>query len=173
MGRGFMERQEEGIALPIIAVLGPGDASFEEIRVAERVGGAAAHAGWVVLTGGGPGVMAAASRGAVEAGGLTVGILPTSGPTADYPNRWVVVPVYTGSGSARNQFNVLSADLCLAIGGGAGTLSEIGLALKAGKEVWCLNSWLLEPPTGTAPKMPTVFESAEGLLAELTVRLSG
>ncbi len=87
-----------GVVLDVVYNHTAGDASFEEIRVAERVGCVAAKAGWVVLTGGGPGVMDAACRGAVEAGGLTVGILPTRGRTGGYPNPWVVVPVYTGAG---------------------------------------------------------------------------
>ena len=94
--------------------------------------------------------MEAASRGAVEAGGLTVGILPVAEPTEHYPNPWVAVPIFTGAGSARNQFNVLSAKLCVEIGGGSGTLSEIALALKAGTPVWCWKSWGVEPPSGSS-----------------------
>ena len=121
--------------LPILAVLGPGTATPELEEAAERVGSAAAESGWVVLTGGGPGVMAAASRGAVEAGGLTVGLLPTAQATEAYPNRWVHVPIYTGAGMARNAFNVLSARLCVALGGEGGTLSEIAMAVKGGVPV--------------------------------------
>jgi uncharacterized protein (TIGR00725 family) len=157
--------------LPILAVLGPGDASDEEYAVAERVGAVAARAGWVVLTGGGPGAMEAASRGAVEAGGLTVGVLPTAGTGPGYPNQWVLLPIYTGSGSARNAFNVLSADLCVAIGGGAGTLSEIGLALKSGRPVWCYRSWTLAPPPGTDRALPRIFENEDDLLASLESEL--
>ncbi len=157
--------------LPVLAVFGASGASAVEKVVAEKVGAAAARAGWVVLTGGGPGVMEAASRGAVEAGGLTVGILPVAGPGGGYPNPWVCVPIYTGSGSARNAFNVLSADLCIAVGGGPGTLSEIALALKSGTPVWCWRSWDLTQPPGTDRPLPRVFEHEDELLASLESKL--
>jgi uncharacterized protein (TIGR00725 family) len=158
---------------PIVAVLGAGAATADEERVAEAVGALAARHGWVVLTGGGPGVMAAACRGAVEAGGLTVGLLPTESATAGYPNPWVNVPIFTGAGMARNAFNVLSAALCVAIGGAAGTLSEIGLALKAGVPVWCWHSWSLVPAEGRDLELPRVFDRSEALLAALEVELRG
>jgi len=158
--------------LPILAVLGAGDASAEEISVAERVGATSARAGWVVLTGGGSGVMEAACRGAVEAGGLTIGILPNARAGGGYPNPWVRIPVFTGAGSARNAFNVLSARLCVAIGGGSGTLSEIALALKSGTPVWCWASWSLTPPRGRETLMPRVFEEADDLIDALDVVLS-
>ena len=153
--------------LPILAVLGAGDALDKEILVAERVGAIAARAGWMVLTGGGPGVMEAACRGAVEAGGLTIGILPNARAGEGYPNPWVMIPVFTGAGSARNAFNVLSANLCVAVGGGTGTLSEIALALKNGTPVWCWASWSLTPPNGRETPMPRVFESADHLIEVL------
>ena len=158
--------------MPILAVLGPSDASDRDKAAAERIGSIAATAGWVVLTGGGPGVMEAASRGAVEAGGLTAAILPTATAGAGYPNRWVHLPIYTGSGSARNAFNVLSADLCVAIGGGPGTLSEIALALKSDTPVWCLHSWKLTPPPGTDRPLPRVFDDVEALVTALREELS-
>jgi len=156
-----------GNSLPILAVLGPSDATDEECALAARIGALAAGAGWVVLTGGGSGVMEGASRGASEAGGLTVGILPTARPDADYPNPWIAIPIFTGAGSARNSFNVLSADLCVAIGGGPGTLSEIALALKNGKPVWCYRSWTLTPPPYSDRVIPRVFDSEGALLTAL------
>lgn len=128
-----------------MAVLGGANATPEEEKLAELVGARVAGAGWVLLTGGGPGVMAAACRGARGAGGLTVGLLPVAVPDAGYPNRWVSVPLFTGAGSARNNFIVLSARFCVAIGGAAGTLSEVALALKAGREVVVWQGWRLEP----------------------------
>jgi len=158
--------------LPILTVLGAGDASAEEISVAERVGATAALGGWVVLTGGGSGVMEAASRGAVEAGGLTIGILPNARAGGGYPNPWVKIPVFTGAGSARNVFNVLSARFCVAIGGGSGTLSEIALALKSDTPVWCWESWSLTPPRGRETPAPRVFEEADDLIEALDAVLN-
>ncbi len=155
------------VQLPTLAVLGPGDASPEEVAVAQRVGGLAASCRWVVVSGGGPGVMEAVCRGAVEAGGLTVGILPSDRPSRGYPNRWVRIPIYTGAGMARNVFNVLSASLCVAIGGGPGTLSEVAIAMKAGVPVWCWKSWSINPRRNIGVSMPVVIDSEEELLSRL------
>jgi uncharacterized protein (TIGR00725 family) len=155
----------------VLAVLGPAAASPELEEVAERVGSCAARAGWAVLTGGGPGVMAAASRGAAAEGGLTVGVLPVAARTPDYPNPWVRLVLFTGAGSARNAFNVLSAELCVAIGGGPGTLSEIALALKAGRELWCFRSWRVTPPPGRKAPRPRVLDDPEVLIRSLRARL--
>jgi len=158
----------------VLGVLGPGMATAELEQVAEAAGGLAARCGWAVLTGGGPGVMAAACRGAVENGGLTLGVIPFAKPSQDYPNPWVRVPIYTGIGIARNAVNVLSSTLCLAVGGGTGTLSEIALALKAGVPVWCWSSWQLEPPQHTvAAPGPRLFDDSDALMRALEERMKG
>ncbi len=158
----------------VLAVLGASRATAEEESVARRVGRMAAEAGWIVLTGGGPGVMAAACRGAVEAGGVTVGVIPSAVPTSGYPNPWVMIPIFTGLGSARNAVNVLSGDLCVAIGGGPGTLSEVALAAKAGREVLWWRAWtLVPPPDGSSPLPVTAVGTPEELLAALAAHLSG
>ena len=161
---------EGATPLPVLAVLGGGNATEHEQAVAERIGGLAARHRWVVLTGGGPGVMAAACRGAVEGGGLTVGILPNASPDDSYPNPWVRLPIFTGLGMARNAVNVLSATLCVAVGGAAGTLSEVAMALKAGIPVWCYGSWSVDPPPDGAPS-PRVFDDEEELIAALEGQL--
>jgi uncharacterized protein (TIGR00725 family) len=83
--------------------------------------------------------MEAACRGAKEGGGLTVGILPGSDRAA--ANAFVDVAIPSGLGEARNALVVRAADALVAVGGGYGTLSEIALALKAGKRVVGLDSW--------------------------------
>jgi uncharacterized protein (TIGR00725 family) len=93
----------------------------------------------VIVSGGLRGVMEAACRGAKEAGGLTVGILPGTDRAA--ANAFVDVAMPTGLGEARNALVVRAADALIAVGGGYGTLSEIALALKAGKRVVGLGSW--------------------------------
>lgn len=83
--------------------------------------------------------MEAACRGAKDAGGQTVGILPGTDRAA--ANPFVDTAIPTGLGEARNALVVRAADALIAVGGGYGTLSEIALALKAGKRVVGIGSW--------------------------------
>ena len=96
----------------------------------------------MLVCGGLGGVMEAACRGAKEAGATTVGILPGTDRAA--ANPFVDVAVPTGLGEARNALVVRAADALVAVGGGHGTLSEIALALKAGKRVVGLGTWDIE-----------------------------
>ena len=125
-----------------VAVVGPGNASDDELTSAEAVGRGLATSGAIVVTGGLQGVMAAAAKGATEAGGTAVGILPGSDRAAG--NDWLTVAIPTGLGELRNGLVIRAADAVIAIGGGYGTLSEIGLALKAGTPVTGLNTWQID-----------------------------
>jgi uncharacterized protein (TIGR00725 family) len=125
-----------------IAVVGAARASAQEAEAAQAVGRALAEARAVVVCGGLGGVMEAACRGAKSAGGTTVGILP-SGSRAD-ANEFVDVALATGLGEARNALVVRAVDVLVAVGGEYGTLSEIALALKAGKPVVGVGTWELD-----------------------------
>jgi uncharacterized protein (TIGR00725 family) len=135
-----------------VAVVGAGDVldGSPEADTAEAVGRGLAEAGAVVVCGGLGGVMAAACRGAAEAGGTTVGLLPGSARTD--ANPWVSVALPTGLGEARNALVVRAVDVLVAVGGGYGTLSEIGLALRTGTPVVGVGTWELvrggEPDAG-------------------------
>ena len=118
----------------IVGVMGGGTASREVEAAAAEMGRLIAEAGFVLLTGGRDcGVMAAASRGASEAGGLVVGVLPTEEP--DFVAPHVDIPILTGMGDARNVINVLSSRVVIAMTGGPGTISEVAHALKLGRPV--------------------------------------
>jgi uncharacterized protein (TIGR00725 family) len=125
--------------VPYVAVVGPGDASPEELQAAEDVGAGLAERGAVVVTGGLGGVMEAASRGARSRRGRTVGILP--GEDREAANGWVEIAIATGLGELRNGLVVRAADALVAVGGGHGTLSEVALALKLGRPVVGLGTW--------------------------------
>jgi len=129
-----------------IGVVGEGVCSARVAREAERVGAAIAGAGAVLFCGGLRGVMEAAARGAAEAGGVVVGLLP--GFRRRDANRWVSIPIVTGMDQARNVVLVRSCDAVIAIGGMYGTLSEIALALKLGIPVVGLRTWRLQQPEG-------------------------
>lgn len=127
---------------PHIAVVGASSATEEQEGDAEAVGRALGGAGALLVCGGRGGVMEAACRGAKAVGGITVGILPGS-DRAD-ANPHVDVALATGLGELRNGLIVRTADALIAIGGAFGTLSEVALALQAGKPVVGLGSWDLE-----------------------------
>ncbi len=126
---------------PIVGIMGGSQESGEAYEAAYRLGRLLAERGYIVLTGGGSGVMEAASKGAYEAGGMTLGILPGRDATESPPNSYVRIPVFTGISHARNLANVLTSRVVVAVGGGLGTLSEIALALRSGKPVVLLRSW--------------------------------
>jgi uncharacterized protein (TIGR00725 family) len=131
---------------PHVAVIGDGDPrgvdAHRILEWAEEVGHHLARSGATVVTGGLGGVMRAASRGAAAAGGSTIGILP--GADATEANEFVQVAIPTGLGVVRNLVVVTAADAVVAVGGRHGTLSEIGLALRMGRDVVALSSWRLE-----------------------------
>lgn len=129
-------------AVPYIAVIGASRASDDEQRTAERVGAALARAGALLICGGGPGVMAAASRGAAQQGGTVVGMLP--GDDRATANAWVSIALATGLGELRNGLIVRSCDAAVAVGGAYGTLSEIGLALARAVPVVGLGTWAID-----------------------------
>ncbi|MFH1031205.1 MAG: TIGR00725 family protein [Chloroflexota bacterium] len=125
----------------IIAVIGGGQPSPEEDKLAEEVGRLLAKNGVILVCGGLGGVMEAACRGASLEGGLTIGILPGDNPQS--ANPYVQIPIVTGLGYARNIAVVKSAQAVIAVGGGYGTLSEIAHARQANVPVVGLNTWQL------------------------------
>jgi uncharacterized protein (TIGR00725 family) len=127
------------VTAPYVAVVGSGEATGELYEQARTVGRLVAERGGVVVCGGLGGVMEAVARGATEAGGVALGILPEK--DRGRANIYLTYSVVTGMGHARNLAVALSGDVVVAVGGGYGTLSEIGLALKAGRPVIVLSGW--------------------------------
>ncbi|WP_128476524.1 TIGR00725 family protein [Halorussus pelagicus] len=109
-----------------VSVIGGSTVTESEAKTAERVGRRLAENGHTVVCGGLGGVMKAACRGASEEGGRTIGVLPGEDRAA--ANPYVDVPVATGLGHARNALVVMNGDAVIAVDGGVGTLSELGLA---------------------------------------------
>ena len=123
----------------VVGVIGAGVATSEQSELAVEVGRLIARRGWHLVCGGLGGVMEAVARGAHEAGGVTIGLLP--GNNREAANTFITIPIATGLGEGRNLLIVRTSDLLIAIGGKYGTLSEISLALKIGKPVIGLDTW--------------------------------
>lgn len=142
----------------IVAVIGGGDPPPEALVIAEEVGRRLAEAGAAVVCGGLSGVMEAVCRGAHQAGGLTIGILPTGRWADANPEVDVVIP--TGLGIARNALVVMCGHAVIAVDGSFGTFSEIAHALELNKPVFALGSWDLAS-TGIDPKRYVRVSSPE------------
>ena len=123
----------------IVAVIGTRQPSPEESKLAEEVGRELAKNGVALICGGLGGVMADACRGAHAEGGLTIGVIP--GDDRKSANSYVQIPIVTGIGYARNVIIVKSAQAVIAVGGGYGTLTEIGYALDGKIPVIGLGTW--------------------------------
>lgn len=117
-----------------VLVIGSSDETRYK-KESREIGRFIAERGWVLVTGGRGGIMEEASRGAFEAKGIVVGILPSD----DFAgaNEFCTIVIPTGMGYARNAVNLLSADIVVAIGGKSGTLSELAYAWTYGKPVIC------------------------------------
>ena len=152
---------------PIVAVIGGAEASHREYEIATEIGGLIAKKGWILINGGLTGVMEACSRGAAEAGGVVVGILPQG--SADFANKYVTVPIATNMGHARNVIIAHSADIFIAVGGHLGTLSEIAIARKLGKPVFAIGSWEL----AEAIAVPDAYAAIEACQNYLDQSLKG
>jgi len=144
---------------PIIGVIGGGVVDSVVSRIAENAGRRIAQSGALLICGGLGGVMEAACKGAAEAGGLTIGVLPGSDPRA--ANPYVAVPIATGFGIARNLVIVQTSDALIAINGRYGTLNEIAAALNLGKPVVGLGTWNLAAAGDVEPALFSLAETPE------------
>jgi uncharacterized protein (TIGR00725 family) len=167
------------VAKPLIAVAGGTHPSAREIELAEQLGHALVDAGFRVATGGLAGSMAAVSRGARRSmewsGSEVLGFLPGWGPAAE-GNPWLGIALPTGLGRYRNTLLASSCDALVAIGGGAGTLSELALAWQEGKPLLVLGSegWAArlggEVLDHRRPDAVAAFLEVAGLVAHLHER---
>jgi uncharacterized protein (TIGR00725 family) len=145
-----------------VAVVGSGVATDELYEKARTVGRLVAERGGTLVCGGLSGVMEAAARGATEAGGAAIGILPDE--DRGRANPYLTYSVATGMGQARNLAVVCSGDVVIAVGGEYGTLSEIGLARKIGRPVVVLEGWELGEHVTVTPSPLAAVEVAFGLI---------
>ncbi len=108
----------------IIGVMGPGTGARDIDReAAYELGRLIAMEGWTLLSGGmAVGVMDSVHRGAKEAGGIAIGIIPGCDRTG--VSGAVDIPIITGMGSGRNNINVLTSEVVISCGSGPGTVSE-------------------------------------------------
>ncbi|UCE25744.1 MAG: TIGR00725 family protein [Candidatus Zixiibacteriota bacterium] len=126
---------------PVIAVVGANKCSKKLRDMAAEVGQYVAENGGVIVCGGLGGIMEGAARGAKQANGVTIGILP--GDNADDANEFIDFVIPSGFGEARNILIIRTADAVVAFPGKYGTLSEMAFALQAGKPLVSVNAWNL------------------------------
>ena len=146
----------------MVSVAGPRCAGADELALGEEVGARLVDAGFWVLTGGLGGVMEAACRGAKSRRGNTIGVLP--GTDANEANGWVDLALPTGLGELRNGLVARMGLALVAVGGGHGTLTEIGFALGLGRPVVGIGSWAAHGVTQADSPRDAVAEVTRLLL---------
>jgi len=142
----------------LIAVIGGRKADKALKKEAEAVGRLIAERGGILVCGGMHGIMEAAAKGAKQAGGLTVGVLPQDHKRD--ANPYIDIPIATGLGIGRNVIIARTADAFIAIGGEYGTLSEIAFGLQMAKPVVGIKSWDIKgviPAKDAGEAVRTVF----------------
>lgn len=154
----------------IVSIIGGSECSEEEYRIAEEVGYLLAKQEVVIVCGGRGGVMEAACRGARRASGLTIGILPDHDPSSGNPYLEIAIP--TGLGHNRNTVVAQTGEAVIAIGGGYGTLSEIGIAIKTGRRVVGIGTWDAVDKCGKPIKIIRAGEAKEAVELALSDLLS-
>lgn len=153
---------------PRISVIGAGQCGPELASLAFDLGKGIAIRGYILVCGGLGGVMEAACKGAAEFGGTTIGIIP--GTDRGEANPFVGIPVATGLGHMRNFLVVCNGDIVCALGGGYGTLSEIGLARKIGLDVIALDGWNHTTDVIVATDIAHMLSNVDARLRNLPVR---
>jgi len=125
-----------------ISVIGGHDASDEAEKLAYDVGKIVARVGGILVCGGLGGVMQAASKGAKDAGGVTIGILP--GKDKAEANPYIDIALPTSIGYSRNVIVACSADIIVALPGSHGTRSEISYGIVYKRPIIDLGNWNIE-----------------------------
>jgi uncharacterized protein (TIGR00725 family) len=122
-----------------IGVIGGAKPQKRFQHIAHKLGLLIAENDAILVCGGLSGIMEEAARGAKQANGLTIGILP--GPLPQEANPYIDIPIATGMGYSRNSLVVMNSDVLIAIDGQFGTLSEIAYGLVHGKKVIGIETW--------------------------------
>jgi len=153
----------------IIGVIGNSKCLKDIYDVSYIVGKEIALSGNILINGGRGGVMEASAKGAHDAGGLVIGVLP--GDRSD-ANPYIKIPIVTGIGECRNIIIVKSSDVIIAIDGGYGTLSEIAFALKFNIPIVVvgINTWDLKSNFGDCPHIPKIEDPKEAV--KFAIKLS-
>lgn len=125
-----------------VGVIGGAKPDKESYSLALKIGQLIAEKGAILICGGLGGIMEAASRGAKQAGGLTVGILP--GNSALDANPYIDIAIATGLGYARNSLVAMNSDVIIAVSGQYGTLTEIAYGCIYRKKIIGLGTWDIE-----------------------------
>ncbi len=148
-----------------LAVIGPNECSAEDEALGRAIGREIARAGAILICGGLGGMMEAAARGAKEAGGLCIGILP--GERDADANPHIDIPLPTGLGAYRNVLVVRTAHAVIAVSGRYGTLTEMAYALRFRTPVVALRSWSLIQNGKADPGLHTAQTPAEAVRTAL------